>query len=87
MSSRPYASFYRHPFMLDNRFHTTTTSSFNPYGYGIPFSASAANDPTLIRFANPPSSSNYDNYAVGPGSAGRAVVFSPYLTGKCTNIV
>ena len=83
MSSRPYASFYSHPFMLDNRLHTPTTT-FNPYGYaGMSFpAAAAANDPTLIRFANPSSSSHYDNYAVGTSSTGRAVVFSPYLTGE-----
>ena len=81
MSSRPYASFYSHPFMLDNRLHTTAT--FNPYGYaGMPFPAASANDPTLIRFANPSSSSHYDNYGVGTSSTGRAVVFSPYLTGE-----
>ena len=74
MSSHSYPTVrYRHPYLLDNRFHTVM---YTPYGYtSMPFAA----EPNFVRFANPVTSSSYENYA---DPSGRAFMVSPYLTGK-----
>jgi hypothetical protein len=48
---------------------------YSPYGYpGLPF----ATEPNFVRFANPTTSSSYENY----GNTGRALIVSPFMTGE-----
>ena len=71
MPSHNYPSVrYRHPYVLDNRYHALM---YSPYGYaGLPFPT----EPNFVRFENPTASSSFENF----GNSGRALIVSPFMT-------